>query len=340
MMAPSRPSLDSHRHSGFTLIELLVSIAIMAVVAALTLPAIQQARVRMRGVQSQSNLARLGEAFHAYHLSQGSLPAGSIDGQSPARAMPDRFVWGWGLQLLPYLDETNRYRALDPARGVFAESHRAVTRSAPPVFVCPLGTPKKPLGYAACHHDRVAEITESNSGVFCLNQPVRLSDLVDGTQYSLFVGEAAGVRWSEGTFGSLRHVGITYDPHDASQLAGLTPAEVRAARREMARENESQAKRERGGENPDEMASGTFELENENGGMPGEWIDNGEHPPAPPTSEVLKRDRPPTSFAPVGGAGTRFLLGDGSVRVISSSIDLSILRRLANRFDHWTAGEF
>ena len=63
-------------HRGFTLIELLVSIAILAVLCAMMLPAVQNARATARAAQCRSHLAQLGEAFHAYHLSHGSLPSG------------------------------------------------------------------------------------------------------------------------------------------------------------------------------------------------------------------------------------------------------------------------
>jgi hypothetical protein len=63
------------------------------------LPAIQAAREAARRTQCQNNLRQIGLAFQMHHDARKCLPSGWM-----ARDATQRPGWGWGAQLLSFLE--------------------------------------------------------------------------------------------------------------------------------------------------------------------------------------------------------------------------------------------
>jgi prepilin-type N-terminal cleavage/methylation domain-containing protein len=94
---------------AFTLIELLVVIAIIAILIALLLPAVQQAREAARRTQCRNNLKQLGLALHNYHDVFNTLPPG---GSHDTGGYALRRVSGH-YSILPYYDQANRFNQVN-----------------------------------------------------------------------------------------------------------------------------------------------------------------------------------------------------------------------------------
>lgn len=100
---------------AFTLIELLVTIAIIAVLAALLIPAVQKVREAAAVTQCRSNLKQIALAMHNFHDQFRTLPPyfGSYptEGSTSTASPPDQPTpWGgWFLFLLPQLEQSASY---------------------------------------------------------------------------------------------------------------------------------------------------------------------------------------------------------------------------------------
>jgi len=98
--------------SGFTLIELLVVIAVIALLAALLLPAITRAREAARAAQCQANLKNIGIGLYKYSTRN---PGGTFcSGASDFRRDGCMDTYGWVADLVN-VGDGNLNESLDPS---------------------------------------------------------------------------------------------------------------------------------------------------------------------------------------------------------------------------------
>lgn len=192
--------------SGFTLVELLVVIAIIGVLVALLLPAVQAAREAARRTQCANNLKQWGLAIHNYHDTHNRLP-------------PNQYRWGLGedmgtwysgaINVLPYLEQGPLYdRIMSQARprgpGLPHPWNRweGWTVSIP-AFQCPsdpelsdIGESPSVLNYKFSVGDTIRWNHEDGQGVgrgmFSAGRALRMADVTDGLSNTIAMGELAG----------------------------------------------------------------------------------------------------------------------------------------------------
>jgi prepilin-type N-terminal cleavage/methylation domain-containing protein len=208
MSASVLRSLTLPARRAFTLIELLVVIAIIAILIGLLLPAVQKVRDAAARTQCQNNLHQMGVAMHAYAGANDSrLPAGFTS--KPATVNGDGLGpgWGWAAELLPYVEQDNLYRQINPKVDILDPMHAGVRTTPLKVFRCPSDNPaggdtfevvgeSGPLGRVAFANYvavggtyEVSGFPDTNTGPFLRNSTHRITDVSDGTSNTLFVTE-------------------------------------------------------------------------------------------------------------------------------------------------------
>lgn len=121
----------SRMRRGFTLIELLVVIAMIAILAALLLPALGKARERTRGIQCLNNTRQLVMAWQLYADDHaGRLPY-NLGQVSTASAAAQRTNVNWVNNVLTWnldSDNTNALTVTDASLGTYVSKSRQTFR--------------------------------------------------------------------------------------------------------------------------------------------------------------------------------------------------------------------
>ncbi len=112
-------------------------IAIIGVLVALLLPAVQVAREAARRASCTNNLTQFGIAIHNYEMAHGVYPPGTIDAAGQIMNTASGYHHNWVVQILPYIEEQNAYNLLDKKVSIYHPTNAAVAASMPRMLMCP-----------------------------------------------------------------------------------------------------------------------------------------------------------------------------------------------------------
>ncbi|MDX1929267.1 MAG: DUF1559 domain-containing protein [Pirellulaceae bacterium] len=118
---------------AFTLIELLVVIAIIGVLVGLLLPAVQAAREAARRMHCSNNIKQLGLALHNYESTFRVFPTSYVVARGVTTNVGGQ--WSAFARLLPYLEQGNLQSLVNWNLPYNAQINVATTRV--PTYMCP-----------------------------------------------------------------------------------------------------------------------------------------------------------------------------------------------------------
>jgi prepilin-type processing-associated H-X9-DG protein len=311
-----------------------VVIAIIGILIALLLPAVQMAREAARRAQCTNNLKQLGLALHNYHDTHLTFPAGAMG--SPKGS----YGHSWGIAILPFSEQGNIYSKFDfqginyPGTGlVYAGTNEDNGRllsglnieylrcpsSSLPKFTLQSYTPPGPLGVMSPNYTAIGGAVDHSStvdadgatnqhngigkisygGVLLMGQHNGFAAITDGSSNTVVVGEQSDYCIDTSTG---KRVDCRSD-YTHGFCMGIHPTENR-------------------------YFNGTSVRYGINNKI---WNQKGVG------DEYYGANRPIQSAHP-GGANV--LLGDGSVRFLSQSLQLQTLYNLCNRDDGNMVSDF
>jgi len=302
-------------YRGFTIVELVVSLAIIGILLAILIPAVQQAREAARLASCRNNMRQIGVAIHNFESERGIIP-------------PLSGIAGVGgsylVSILPQMDQTALFDRYLVAK-TFDEKTKigsVMIRS----YICPsdsfgdrlvLASPSRATNYAGNYGTGYQKFgyngffRPSNSTSLVVGGPLRFADISDGLSNTVAVAEILS---ANGSNDPLRSVFATPQPlYRPDQLEEFASVCANLPIQGVVGDNFVR-------------------------GRPWVWSDHlstyYNHILTPNHKSCLNFQNPRNSALTSSSAhheGVNVLLADGSVDFISESIDLVRWRNLGSR---------
>ena len=219
--------MNTHaRRTAFTLVELLIVIAIVGLLIAMLLPAIQMTRESARRIRCLNNEHQIGIALAGFEVDRRAFPWGGYKHYSAkvnghTITADEALNIAWSAFILPKMELDSVYRQLDFKQPITSSPNIDAGQTQLPVFVCPSATRTTPetkrvrtsrgvefVAYGLSHYGgmygeripwkgRTSKIeNDPPRGTLIYEKQIRISDILDGTSCTLIVGE--DTHWGDG----------------------------------------------------------------------------------------------------------------------------------------------
>ncbi len=209
--------MASSRRPGFTLVELLTVIAIVGILIALLLPAVQSTREAARRVSCANNLHQIGVGLLNHHNAKRHFPAGLIDRRTAQK--PNARQLAWSVFLLPFIEEQATWKKFHTDLAYIDPANLPAASQVISIYCCPsagriaamrvgnLTGDRKRLGFNKAT-DWMATIDYGGmfgwtgpgyafmNGVMVWETPTSIAQIPGGTSHVILVAEDTGRDWT------------------------------------------------------------------------------------------------------------------------------------------------
>jgi prepilin-type N-terminal cleavage/methylation domain-containing protein/prepilin-type processing-associated H-X9-DG protein len=191
--------------AAFTLVELLIVIAIIGVLVALLLPAVQASRAAASRNSCANNIRQIAIAAQNHVAARGYFPSGTVAKEFPAQPFTAWTFYRWSAlaALTPYLENSAAYNSLDLAVPLYGADLQVRPENTAAVkifvreFLCPSDIERPvsetfaPTNYAMCAGSGASGGTPRDTdGVFYMNSQVTPAKITDGLSKTALVSES------------------------------------------------------------------------------------------------------------------------------------------------------